>query len=299
MDTSAQWIAGDWGSTRLRLWSMRGTEVLARAETEQGMATVAPEDYEPALLHLVEGWLGRDPTPALICGMAGARQGWAETPYAPVPTTPLATPMPVRTRNSHLNVYLIGGLSQTEPPDVMRGEETQIAGFLALNPGWDGVICLPGTHTKWAHVSAGEVVSFQTFLTGEIFALLGNQSVLRHSVAAAGMDAAAFAEALSDSLSRPERLAARLFSIRARDLLQGADPVAARARLSGLLIGAELAAARPYWLGQQVAVIGPDEMARLYALALDEQGVPTTRTDATAMVLAGLGLARKMLKAAP
>ncbi len=104
-------------------------------------------------------------------------------------------------------------------------------------PGFDGVLCLPGTHSKWVHLSAGEVVSFQTFMTGEMFALLSEQSVLRHGMAGEGWDEAAFDEGVSDALSRPERIGARLFALRAEGLMSGLVPAAARARLSGLLIG--------------------------------------------------------------
>ena len=103
---------------------------------------------------------------------------------------------------------VLPGLSQARPADVMRGEETQIAGLLAADPGFDGVACLPGTHTKWARVSAGEVVSFRTCMTGELFALLSERSVLRHAVGGEGFEEAAFAEALSDAIARPEALAA-------------------------------------------------------------------------------------------
>jgi 2-dehydro-3-deoxygalactonokinase len=133
-------------------------------------------------------------------------------------------------------------------------------------------------------------VSFQTFMTGELFELLSARSVLRHSVDAAETEPEAFAEAVADTLSRPERLAQRLFSIRADSLLSGLPPEAARAQLSGFLIGAELAAARPYWLGQEVAVAAAPGLARLYAAALEAQGVSTRRLDADP--LTRLGLAR-------
>ena len=105
--------------------------------------------------------------------------------------------------------------------------------------------CLPGTHTKWVQVSAGEVVSFRTCMTGEMFALLSERSVLRHSVAAEGLEEDAFEDALMATLARPEALAAGLFGLRAEGLLEGTAPGALRSRLSGLLIGAELAATRP------------------------------------------------------
>ena len=178
----------------------------------------------------------------------------------------------------------------------MRGEETQIAGYLAQNKGWDGVICLPGTHTKWVHVSAGEIVSFQTFMTGELFATLTTQTVLRHSIATDGWDDAAFDTGLADAYGRPEKLAGRLFSLRAEGLLHDLPGAAARARLSGLLIGAELAAAKPYWLGQQIAVIGAGALARLYVTALAQHGAPATQVNAEAATLAGLTAAYRQLK---
>jgi 2-dehydro-3-deoxygalactonokinase len=288
----ADWIAVDWGTTRLRAWAMAedGT-CRAEAVSDDGMSVLEPDGFEPALLRLIEPWLGSGRMPVLACGMVGARQGWREAPYVSVPVKPVElTPVPVETQDRRLRVSILPGLSQSSPPDVMRGEEAQVAGFLAGVPGFDGILCLPGTHTKWIHLSAGEVVSFQTFMTGELFELLSARSVLRHSVDAAETEPEAFAEAVADTLSRPERLAQRLFSIRAGSLLSGLPPEAARARLSGFLIGAELAAARPYWLGQEVAVAAVPRLARLYGAALEAQGVATRRLDADP--LTRLGLAR-------
>lgn len=289
------WIAVDWGSTRLRVWGMAGLKVLHQARSDQGAETLAPDGFEPALLALSSDWLpeGRV-TPVLACGMAGAPQGWVEATYRRVPCPPLGGALtPVRVRDPRLSVQVVPGLQQPRPADVMRGEETRIAGFLAQHPGWDGVICLPGTHSKWVHLSAGEVVSFQTFLTGEIFALLSQHSVLRHAVA--GWNAAGFTDGLEQGLDRPEWLMARLFSIRAEGLLAGLEPARARARLSGLLIGAEIAGAKPYWLGQRVAVLGETELAGLYAQALGRLSVPVTIHEAAGLTLAGLATAHATL----
>lgn len=298
MSITAEWIAVDWGTTHLRAWAMSGRDVLAEASSDQGMGRLAKDAFEPALVELVNGWLSQGRvTEVICCGMVGSRQGWCEATYRAVPCRvdgfqPVLAPV----HEPRLRVHVLPGLSQSSPPDVMRGEETQIAGFLALNDGWDGVICLPGTHSKWVHISAGEVVSFQTFLTGEMFSLLAQASVLRHSIAPDGWDAAVFDAAVSDAMSRPESLAARLFRLRAADLLNGTEPVAARAELSGLLIGAELAAARPYWLGQQVAVIGADAVASAYVAALAAQGVGATQAKAEAMTLSGLTAAYRALE---
>ena len=293
---NADWIAADWGMTRLRAWAMSasGTVVAEAASSDSGAGALASDGFAAALDELVAGW--ECSGPAVVCGAVGARQGWVEVPYSIVPCPPLAAD-PIRAPGPR-EVYIVPGLKQDAPADVMHGEETQIAGFLTLNPGWDGVLCLPGTHTKWAEVSAGEVVSFRTFLTGELFALLTERSVLRHSVGQ-GWDEDAFAQALGDGMAQPERLAAHLFSIRAEDLLLGQDRDVARARLSGWLIGAELAAARPYWLGRQLAVIGTAPLSRRYVAALALQGVPALEAAGERMTVAGLIAAYRRLRGRP
>ncbi len=287
--TYADWIAVDWGTTRLRAWAMdRNGKPLAEAASDDGMGRLSRDQFEPALLRLVEPWLGSGLTEVTACGMVGSRQGWAEAPYVRTPCKPLElAPVIVRALDKRLSVRLIPGIRQDRPADVMRGEETQIAGYLSRFPNFDGVLCLPGTHTKWAEISAGEVTSFRTFMTGELYATLSNHSVLRHSVGE-GWDDAAFGDAVTDILSKPEMLAARLFSVRAEGLLKGLSPAAARARLSGILLGAELAAARPYWLGREVALIGAEVLAQIYSAALVLQGVTPSIADGSEMTRAGL-----------
>jgi 2-dehydro-3-deoxygalactonokinase len=293
----ADWIAVDWGTSNMRAWAMStsGT-VLAEVCTDQGMSKLARDGFEPALLSVIGDWMN-GPTTVIACGMVGSRQGWIEAPYAKTPCQTLpAGLVHAPTTHPDLTVQVIPGIMQADPADVMRGEETQISGFLALNPNWDGVICLPGTHTKWVHISANEVISFQTFMTGELFDTIAKQTVLRHSIAADGWDDAAFAQGLDAAIARPERLAARLFSLRAQGLLNGMSGETARAHLSGLLIGAELAGAKPYWLGQQIAVIGDSGLSQLYIKALGTQSAPATQVNATAITLAGLTAAYRRLK---
>ena len=294
--TYADWIAVDWGTSHLRCWAMRGNDAIAEAQSDKGMGVLKQAEFEAALLDLIAPWLGSGVMTVIACGMVGSRQGWIEAPYAQVPCKPLddhlAQPC---VSDARLKVRVIPGLKQMSPADVMRGEETQIAGYLVRNPGFDGVLCLPGTHTKWVQISAGEVVSFRTFMTGELFALIAGQSVLRHSIGK-GWDDAAFGEAVADSMSKPEALASRFFSLRAESLLLQASGDAARARLSGLLIGAELAAARPYWLGQEIAIVGDAKLAAHYATALAAQGTTPHVADGTACTLAGLAAAHAHLK---
>ncbi|PZR00836.1 MAG: 2-keto-3-deoxy-galactonokinase [Cereibacter sphaeroides] len=285
------WIAVDWGTSNLRAYAMKGDLCLAEAGSDQGMGQLSREAFEPALLHLLEPWLeAGHGTPVIACGMVGSRQGWREAPYRAVPCAPTdgGDLMEVPVDDPRISVHLVPGLKQVSPADVMRGEETQIAGALAILPGFDGVICLPGTHSKWTQVSAGEVVSFQTYMTGEMFALLSKQSVLRHGMTGDGWDAAAFDTAVSDALSRPERIAARLFALRAEGLLASLPPASAKARLSGMLIGLELAGARAYWLGQPIVMIGAEALSALYTRALAAQGASVRPLSGRDTVLAGL-----------
>lgn len=284
------WIAVDWGTSNLRVWAMgTGGNILAHETSDEGMGKLTREGFEPALLRLISPWLADRP-PVIACGMVGSRQGWCEAPYRLVPCTPvdMAAQVFAPTTDPRLRVSIAPGLKQSTPADVMRGEETQIAGALRLIPGYNGVLCLPGTHSKWVHISAGEVVSFQTFMTGEMFALFSEHSVLRHGMQGGGWDDAAFDSGVSDAISRPERIGARLFALRAEGLIAGLSPAAARSRLSGLLIGTELAGAKPYWLGQRVTLVGADKLAAAYTRALSLQGVDAQSLSATDCTLAGL-----------
>jgi len=294
-----KWIAADWGTSNARFWAIGSDgSVLGTRTSDKGMGELAPSEFEGVLAAVCDDWLETADT-VVACGMVGSRQGWVEAPYQTTPCAVCPSKMvtaPVT--RAGLTVHVIPGIRQMDPADVMRGEETQIAGFLAQNVGWDGVVCLPGTHTKWVHVSAGEVISFQTCMSGELFALLTQHSVLRHSIAAGGWDDDAFHEAMSQTLSRPEGLAGRLFSIRAAQLVNDTDTVTLRARVSGLLIGAELAAAKPYWLGRDIALIGADAVSMPYVAGLKAQGVPVIRGDAQTMTLAGIKAAHALLETA-
>jgi len=289
------WIAVDWGTSNMRAWAMSASgTVLDEVRSDRGMGSLKPAEFEQALRDAIAPWDHKG-APMIACGMVGAKQGWMEAPYAAVPCA--ATPEGFTKPDAgDLDVYIIAGLKQADPADVMRGEETQIAGFLSMNKNWDGVICLPGTHTKWAHISADEVVSFQTYMTGDLFAAISGNTVLKHSVSSDDWDNDAFDGGVADAMARPERLAARLFSLRAEGLLNGMQNGMAKARLSGLLIGAELAGAKPYWLGQQIAVIGAGGLCSLYVRALAAQSAPATQVKGDAITLAGLTAAFKRLK---
>lgn len=297
--TKALWIAADWGNTNLRLWFMGPDDVvLAERNVARGFGGLEPDAWEPLLLDACGDMLAPDrETEVLICGAAGSRGGWHETPYRSVPCTPNGgeRAVVVPTSDPRVAVRILPGVNQLDPPAVMRSEETQVAGYLSIHPEFDGVVCLPGTHTKWVHVSAGEMVSFMSAMTGELFALLAKHSILRRTIAAEGHDEAAFLAGVEASFRDPGRLVNALISLRAKALLAELDPVSGRSYLSGLLVGADLTSARPYWLGREVAVIGAEPIAGHFASALKAQGVPVRMADGKQMSLAGLVAAHASL----
>jgi 2-dehydro-3-deoxygalactonokinase len=289
---SVDWIAVDWGTSNLRAWAIgRDGEIVHDASSADGMAKLKRDDFEPALLALIGGWLpaGRK-TPIIACGMVGARQGWIEVPYseAPCPPASAQTARAPQTRDPRLDVRIIAGVMQREPADVMRGEETQIAGLLQQSPGFAGVICMPGTHTKWVRVKDGQIAEFKSCMTGEVFGLLASQSVLRFSLGGDGWDDGEYASAVRAGLERPEGFAGALFSIRASSLTAGLSQAAANARLSGLVIGTELAATRGYWNDGTVSIVDNGRQAALYAGALTIAGARITLLPAQDVTLAGL-----------
>ena len=310
------WIAVDWGSSNLRAWGLdQHDQVIAQASSDKGMLSLKADEYEAELLRLVGDWLPMNaPTKVLVCGMAGARQGWLEAAYLPVPTRldqlsqGAVTP---RLAGSQLHVYLLPGLSQTRSAtahfDVMRGEETQLAGLVADTPDFSGLACLPGTHAKWATLEAGAVTLFTTYLTGELYQLLARQSVLQHSIGSDDLNDAAcrdaFVTAVSESHEAPETFSSRLFGLRAQDLLDGRLPAGdtrgavLAARLSGLAIGLEFAGAcRECPTDMPIMLIGNQALSQRYALALNAIGYQTQHVDGDTAVLAGLRLAHYALK---
>ncbi len=292
-DTSQlTWIAVDWGTTHLRAWAIGGAQtILASAVSDKGMGSLERHEFEPALLALVSDWVGeRETVPVLACGMVGARQGWEEADYLAVPVSPLVPDLfhTVNSTDPRLKVFIVPGLKQAEPPDVMRGEETQIAGFLSKTPRFDGVICMPGTHTKWVHVEDGQVVRFQSYMSGEVFSLLERQSVLRHSLAQEALDLPVFKATLSQVLDDPTLAVSGLFGIRAESLLNDTKPGVLRAKLSAYLIGSEVHAATKNLKPSDTMLIGAAELTMLYSHALTMVGFAPVQLDAEDLTLNGL-----------
>jgi 2-dehydro-3-deoxygalactonokinase len=302
MTPGRDFVAVDWGTSSLRLWLI-GADGAIRAETRsaEGMDHVPAGGFEAVLRARLED-LGPSlasvdrPVPVVLCGMVGARQGWKEAGYldVPVPLTAVAD-RATRVAADGLDARILPGLARRDPahPDVMRGEETQLLGVVLHDPQATGMVCMPGTHSKWVLLEGGRVSAFQTVMTGELFAVLSQTSILRHSIGGAESsgdpDSAAFRAGLADGLSDPRTTINRLFSIRARGLLFGGTGVEAADRLSGLLIGSEIAGAMGRTPGiASVRLVASGRLARLYTAALDAASVQSDIIDADDAVRSGL-----------
>ena len=299
--SKAALIAVDWGTSRLRARLVDAdARVLAEAESGEGIgqiaATKAPGGHEAIFERLVAGWPA---VPAMMAGMIGSRQGWREAAYVPCPTTPArlgAEILRFQTSGGR-PVAIVPGLrldAAARDGDVIRGEETQMIGLIDRDPGFTGVCILPGTHSKWARIDRGAITGFQTFISGELFALLAKESFLRHSVAESGADLSAMPD-FTLGIERTARdglpFVSALFSVRVRQLLAGVRPENNLAYLSGLVIGGEIAAARivdPLTAGTPLRIVAAVPLARAYQTALRIVGFEAEALDGDALVLAGL-----------
>ena len=302
MTETADWVAVDWGTSNLRAWGIDPQGAVAFEKTSpKGMGKLAREEFPAALAELLEGVAPAHGSAldVLICGMAGARQGWLEAPYLEAPTDlrglldgAVRPDMP----DGRIAPAILPGVCQKAGADnVMRGEETQLLGLAALNPGFSGMVCMPGTHSKWAQLSGTRIERFSTAMTGEMFEVLRTHSVLRHSLTG-DLDGPGrvegFAAGAAAGLEHPEQLLGTLFQVRAASLLSGRQPDWCAGYLSGLLIGTEIGSNRHLIGDQPVPLIGSPALCALYAQVLDMAGAKGQPQNATQIVLAGLKAAR-------
>ena len=289
-------IAGDWGTTRLRLALCRDGKVLDRAD---GLGVAETQDPAATFAAATAAWAEHGKVPAVLCGMVGSTLGWVEAPYldCPADVDGLAAAL-VRFESDGRPIAVAPGLAcenMLGAPDVMRGEETQILGAIALSPDRDTgrhLFCLPGTHNKWALVEEGRVVRFHTTLTGELFACLRDHSVLGRDTAGTvpGIDDA-FALGLDRAFDpRRPALGHLLFEARSRRLRDGMAAGEALSFLSGLTIGADVAGMLDLLPAPgAVTVVGAPALGAAYAAALAKAGVDAISVDGDEAALAGLG----------
>ena len=300
MAGKVEWVAVDWGTSNVRAWGIdTAGDIAFSTGSDRGMSRIGRADY-PGVLDELMGTLVPVRTEIVICGMAGARQGWLEAPYLATPANlhelsrgavaPASADMRFAPR-------ILPGVCQRTAghEDVMRGEETQLLGLLGLRPGFAGTVILPGTHSKWVTIDDGRITRLETAMTGELYEVLAEHSVLRHSLSGERVGPATedgFTEGMGTGLARPEIVTGLIFRTRAASLLadKGADWCAGY--LSGLLIGAEIGGHQNWLSGSAVPLIGSDRLSKLYATALKTLGIGSFAIDAAEATIAGLKEAR-------
>lgn len=277
---TSDWIAVEWSRGHLRAWVM-GPDGKPRHE----LAADAPdgEGFETTLGRLVADYLEDDAaTDILVAGDPAGPTGWQATPVSTVPCAPLPAGdlLRIATRDDRLRLSVVPGVAQQAPKGLLLADTLRVGGFLAQNDGFDGVICLAGHESHWVHVSAGEIVSFRSFLTGDLV------EAMQAFLSVEGAPGDGFEGAVSDGMAKPELVPGRLASILAGARLGQTDEADIDA-LWGLFLGQEIAATRAYWLGQRVVVIGSGARADLYAQALEAQAAMVERADEKDALLAG------------
>ncbi|MGO4262842.1 2-dehydro-3-deoxygalactonokinase [Lysobacter sp. TAB13] len=268
-------IGVDWGSTHLRVHAFDTLGgIIATRQSARGMATLAaPEEFAAALDELLSVDLDDGDAPILLAGMVGARSGWQEAPYAPLPAdaaTLAASLQPLRFKDRRATI--VPGVSGPSDGfnDVMRGEETQVLG---VPPGTRRAVA-PGTHSKWLRLDGGAVVGFSTYPTGELYSLLLERSLIGRGLPAGAWSERGFLQGLDTARERPDWLH-QLFGVRARNVRDAAPVEELPAFLSGLLVGYEVIGANAAADdgGGEVAIIGGAQLAATYALALRRYGI--------------------------
>jgi 2-dehydro-3-deoxygalactonokinase len=290
-------IAADWGTSNFRAQLVDGKGKITDERTSDAGIGKLSGGHEAAFERLAAGWPAA--APAIIAGMAGSRQGWREAPYETLPLAPeaLAAHLMRFTAGNGRSIAIVPGVMLQSPArdgDVIRGEETQIVGLLRSDPGFSGVVILPGTHSKWVKVAGGRIEDFQTYLTGEMFELLSRQSFLRHSVSEEGGDLSTpedFALGVRRTAIDALPFLGAIFSVRARQLLLDAPKADNLAYLSGLIIGGEIAAAKAARLlrpGENLAIVGTRSLGRAYHRALTLAGHEAATLDGAQLATTGL-----------
>ena len=253
-------IGLDWGTSSLRAYLYGGDgTVLDRRARPWGIQHLPEGGYAAAFRGIAGDWRDQySAFPVLAAGMVGSRQGWREVPYVVCPADPATIAAGIIAFDTECGVlHVVPGISQAgDAPDVMRGEETQIVGAIVREPGLatESLFVLPGTHCKWVRIRDGRVVRFTTYLTGELFAMLRDHSIIGRPAREAAGDAALKTPTASGAaFGRGVRtardggaagIAGKLFTTRSLYLV-GDLPVADTLDyLSGLLIGEELRSVR-------------------------------------------------------
>jgi 2-dehydro-3-deoxygalactonokinase len=279
-------IAVDWGTTNRRAYRLDSSgKGVDEFEDHKGVLSVPDAGFPAAIAEIRERLGDR---PLLLAGMIGSNRGWKEAPYVPAPAgiEDLARALVWAGERE----AIVPGVSYlgNGRADVMRGEEVQLLGAVAaklVDP--TGLVCHPGTHNKWATLRDGRISEFRTVMTGELFSILKEHSILSDLLQGEVGPTEAFKGAALQAIYN-EALAADLFAVRAGVLLGQAKKDDAASIVSGLLIGADVRIGLSTPTGAQIAIIGRPELTRLYAAAIGETGRNVVELDGERCFLAGI-----------
>jgi len=294
-DSQIALIGVDWGTSNLRVHQIDTSGAIVESRrSAHGILNVPADGFAQVLAQQAGDWLREMPAvPVVACGMVGARQGWVEVPYlqCPVSVDDLALAlMPVAIAGDRV-LHLVSGAAwrgDVDSADVIRGEETIIVG--ALRGALDGgLVCLPGTHAKWAWVAGGALQRFRTAMSGELYQVLLEHSILgRMADRDAAFDELAFRRGVVRAAS-DGGLLHHLFSVRALRLFDELSEQQAPSYLSGLLTGADVLAMRTAdELGGVLTLVGEGAAGNAYAHAFDALDVPYASIDGDVALAAGL-----------
>lgn len=287
--------AVDWGSTARRAYVLDASgRTLREVEDDAGTLTI-PKELFAGAVHDLQQQLG--PVPLLLAGMVGSNRGWMEAPYVPCPATlPDVAARLLWAEARHAAIVPGVSLVENGRADVMRGEEVQVFGALAMRPPQARtLICHPGTHTKWIEVEAGAIVRFRTLMTGELFALLRKNSILADMIDGPVDPAQAFRDGVERGFAQGQ-LSADLFSIRAGVLLGLQQRGDAPSYASGLLIGCDLRAGLASAPKEsEVLVLGRGSLTSLYAAAIAQCGYRAETMDGAIAFVAGMRAIAEMI----
>lgn len=279
-------IAVDWGTTNRRGYLIGGDGRLEdEMEDDSGILSVSPGGF-PAAVEEIRSRLGD--RPLVMAGMIGSNRGWVEAPYVPCPAgiDDLAQRLIWAEQGK---AAIVPGLSylSDDAADVMRGEEVQILGAVAAGMIPENcLVCHPGTHNKWVTVENGRITGFRTVMTGEMFSLLKQHSILSDLLEPEAETGPAFTAGVDRGLSE-DGLLAQLFSVRARVLLGRARKEDQASYASGLLIGSDVRVGLRLETEGAVVVMGRPDLTSLYAAALAEAGRETKEVDGEEAFIAG------------
>ncbi len=297
--SGADFLAADWGTSNLRAWRLGADGAVKDSRRfPWGVGVLQPGEAAQKLKDEIRPALGAENLPAILCGMVGSAMGIAVAGYADCPAG--GEELARNLFRVDEQTWITPGLRCVRPdgyPDVIRGEETKVLGWLTLDPrraAGDHVLCLPGTHGKWVLVRDGRIHHFMTCMTGELFAVLSEHSTL--CPGAVPSEPASFAEGLAFGAAEGP-LASRLFTVRARMVGEGLAGDKAASFLSGLLIGDEASRLPPLLglkPGATVGLMGEPSLLGLYEPALRARGLVVEQADGEAAVIAALTLLRSV-----